>query len=75
MEASCIFFRYDYHDVFILWVTPTLDIPMLDCSDDVRLIQCPKLNFDFVSYISIYIFQQQVKLSTAGLTASSIPSH
>jgi hypothetical protein len=58
-----------------LRVSLPLDIPVLDCPDDVGFVRGTQLHFDFVPAVGFGILQQQVQPACAGLYSFFVLQH
>lgn len=68
-KTRCYVFCDQYTDVLVLGVATTLNVPILDGSDDVRFVGCAELQFRLVADEAINFFEEQVETTARRLSS------
>jgi len=66
-EPACDVLGDDHCRVVVLGISLSLDVPILDGSDDVRFVGFAQLNLDLVPPVRLRILQKQVETPSPGL--------
>ena len=53
----------------------SLDVPVFDRADDMRLVRRPELEFDLVAPLRLRVLKQQIEATGARLDAFLVPKH
>ena len=71
-EAARHVLRDEHSHVLVLRIATLLDVPVLDGTDDVRLVGRAELELDLIAGVRLRVQQQQIETSGPRLPALAI---